>query len=471
MAGSARRINVTGAFGSYGEKGADGKSAYEYAREGGYTGTEEEFATKLAKEDGAVFTVTYTDNDDPYQRIDKTFDEIYEAIENGMVVQCVSGYGFLPLESSGKASASFSGLDFYGYTYVSIERDGAAHLIHYDRLTKMRGIPITIDDDGNAYAECDLTNSELWDLYLGRPPEMLPYIQLYDATYDLDIFLPNVRQEEVYIDDVGEWSIRHTFSKTLQPGEGREKAVRYTVRLVSEPDDGSSDPDGEPLIEYSVEDIEDTLPIATPETLGGVQPVAKSADMTQSVGVDENGGLWTVPGENGGSNEVVLINYTAAEPVSMVEIPVTEEMKTAIANANCIRWRLTLSGDETATDTTGYGSAELMFWCGWSAGTLLPTTAESVPSAENKSWAVGSINGYIFKSSAISNLGIESSTGLKNNTMDRHLSCVCRSTGSGKPPTPSFNTISIVMPSADMVLRLTTSLPIGTGSRIILTVS
>lgn len=31
-------------------KGDDGKSAYEYAREGGYTGTEEEFKAKMAEE-------------------------------------------------------------------------------------------------------------------------------------------------------------------------------------------------------------------------------------------------------------------------------------------------------------------------------------------------------------------------------------------------------------------------------------
>ena len=35
---------------STGEPGADGKSAYAYAVEGGYTGTEAEFAAKLAQE-------------------------------------------------------------------------------------------------------------------------------------------------------------------------------------------------------------------------------------------------------------------------------------------------------------------------------------------------------------------------------------------------------------------------------------
>lgn len=39
-----------GADGSPGKDGADGKSAYQYAQDGGYTGTEAEFATKLAKE-------------------------------------------------------------------------------------------------------------------------------------------------------------------------------------------------------------------------------------------------------------------------------------------------------------------------------------------------------------------------------------------------------------------------------------
>lgn len=39
-----------GATGSKGDKGADGKSAYDYAVEGGYTGTEEELAAKLAQD-------------------------------------------------------------------------------------------------------------------------------------------------------------------------------------------------------------------------------------------------------------------------------------------------------------------------------------------------------------------------------------------------------------------------------------
>lgn len=39
-----------GPAGADGQPGADGKSAYQYAQDGGYTGTEEEFAAKLAEE-------------------------------------------------------------------------------------------------------------------------------------------------------------------------------------------------------------------------------------------------------------------------------------------------------------------------------------------------------------------------------------------------------------------------------------
>lgn len=47
-----------------------------------------------------------------------------------------------------------------------------------------------------------------------------------------------------------------------------------------------------------------TLPIATPTTLGGVKPIAKTDEMTQEVGVDELGGLFT---KEGGSGEWEVI--------------------------------------------------------------------------------------------------------------------------------------------------------------------
>ena len=63
-----------------------------------------------------------------------------------------------------------------------------------------------------------------------------------------------------------------------------------------------------------------TLPIASPTVLGGVQPVAKTEAMTQSVGVDEAGALFTEPGSGGGSggedNWETLIDVITEEEVT-----------------------------------------------------------------------------------------------------------------------------------------------------------
>nr|DAH46669.1 MAG TPA: hypothetical protein [Caudoviricetes sp.] len=67
-----------------------------------------------------------------------------------------------------------------------------------------------------------------------------------------------------------------------------------------------------------------TLPIASPTQLGGVKPVAKTDAMTKNVGVDDNGGLYTEPAE------VYYIdlagdypNYTC--PVAMADIKAAYE--------------------------------------------------------------------------------------------------------------------------------------------------
>ena len=54
-----------------------------------------------------------------------------------------------------------------------------------------------------------------------------------------------------------------------------------------------------------------TLPIASETTLGGVKPVSKTAEMTQSVGVDDAGALWAKAASGGG--EELLYSYTVTE--------------------------------------------------------------------------------------------------------------------------------------------------------------
>ena len=62
------------------------------------------------------------------------------------------------------------------------------------------------------------------------------------------------------------------------------------------------------------------LPVATPNRLGGVKPVAKTDDMTEPVGVDENGGLW---GKAGGEEIVELVNFISEEDVTTISLQFT----------------------------------------------------------------------------------------------------------------------------------------------------
>jgi hypothetical protein len=73
-----------GSFGVWKDvPGIPGKSAYQYAKEGGYTGTEEEFKTKMAAE-SAPFFVEVTMNEDGSYVANKTFEEIKRAYESGV---------------------------------------------------------------------------------------------------------------------------------------------------------------------------------------------------------------------------------------------------------------------------------------------------------------------------------------------------------------------------------------------------
>ena len=65
----------TGPQGPKGDTGADGKSAYQYAQDGGYHGTEAEFAAKLAQEQLTGTTITLTPT------------QVYNAVSAGIPVK------------------------------------------------------------------------------------------------------------------------------------------------------------------------------------------------------------------------------------------------------------------------------------------------------------------------------------------------------------------------------------------------
>ena len=116
---------------------------------------------------------------------------------------------------------------------------------------------------------------------------------------------------------------------------------------------GEQGPKGDPGATY-------TLPIASSTVLGGVQPVAKTDAMTQSVGVDAAGALFTEPGSGGGSaDEVTLIDVTLENDASVV----------------------------TQLFPIGYDYTKLKHFC--IAYKLVPTTDESVTSEGDISISIG----------------------------------------------------------------------------------
>ena len=65
-----------------------------------------------------------------------------------------------------------------------------------------------------------------------------------------------------------------------------------------------------------------TLPTASPAVLGGVKPIAKTDAMTQGVGVDDAGALWTAPG-SGGSD--LSLGLTSAQVGQIVKVKAVDE--------------------------------------------------------------------------------------------------------------------------------------------------
>lgn len=95
----------------------------------------------------------------------------------------------------------------------------------------------------------------------------------------------------------------------------------------------------------------DNLQIASPTTLGGVMPVAKTDEMTQAVGVDDAGGLWTKAG--GGDGEMtVLVNETISldEAVSKISFDLGIQGKTL----NRFFIELALDANTNETNVSGY---------------------------------------------------------------------------------------------------------------------
>ena len=116
-----------------------------------------------------------------------------------------------------------------------------------------------------------------------------------------------------------------------------------------------------------------TLPIASHTVLGGVQPVAKTDAMTQSVGVDAAGGLWAPPGSGGGSGgaktglglldnyDITLISFAKIDqdaiPTGGIEVT-TDDNGNPFSYDGFILWTdAKSSASYTQLNFNGYGNS------------------------------------------------------------------------------------------------------------------
>ena len=101
-----------------------------------------------------------------------------------------------------------------------------------------------------------------------------------------------------------------------------DNAGNPLVYKYVKPDTGIPKSDLESSVQTSLSKADSALqsiPIATPSVVGGVKPVTKTSEMTQEVGVDSNGALWTKEASEG---TTVVANPTATGTQDLTSLQV-----------------------------------------------------------------------------------------------------------------------------------------------------
>lgn len=160
-----------------------------------------------------------------------------------------------------------------------------------------------------------------------------------------------------------------------------------------------------------------TLPTASPTVLGGVKPIAKTDAMTQGVGVDDAGTLWTAAG-SGGTD--ISLGLTSAQVGQIVKVKAVDD------NGKPTQWEageMTGGGASAAADFTLVGSATLTETASSISITLTKDCDEIIAayypygSAENGSTVVVPflyINGEIWKINRGGMIGVKMASAKMN---------------------------------------------------------
>ena len=156
---------------------------------------------------------------------------------------------------------------------------------------------------------------------------------------------------------------------------------------------GEQGPKGDPGDTY-------TLPIASSTQLGGVKPTAKTGTMTQAVGVDAGGALWTAPGSGGGSGsgESEFPNWRLIKTISFSADITSVDFDTD-DNGNTFSLKeIMLTGT-----VPSYASGSYIYMKPASSGvqnSIWPTASKDVR------WWAASVNGKLITMLSVSNASV-----------------------------------------------------------------
>lgn len=161
------------------------------------------------------------------------------------------------------------------------------------------GSSITVDSELNATSKNPVQNQAVYKEFsnLNKKVENIPTsfktINNTEIIGDGNIDIPIVT-----IDDELNESSQNAVKNSVITKELAEKLSKNGLKTIN----GQSLV-GSGNIELSAGDNTYELPVASNEVLGGVMPIAKTNEMSQEVGVDGSGRLFTVPGGSGSSED------------------------------------------------------------------------------------------------------------------------------------------------------------------------
>lgn len=178
----------TGAKGDKGEQGADGKSAYQFAQEAGYTGTETEFGAKLNQTTFAnPFPLTFTG------AASATYDG-----SSAVTVDLPSGGGVssigVPFKRATLGDADV--LKISGFKAKKIVVFGEM----MDKNPGIKGFKVSINEniyDSQAVVTSALSNTELRPFYITITVVSANMVAIYLHNRPQDAYTPNTQKPEV----------------------------------------------------------------------------------------------------------------------------------------------------------------------------------------------------------------------------------------------------------------------------------